>query len=141
MGAIVCGYDGSDPCRAALEQAVAIARDTGDPIVVVFGFPVSRLGGEVPDYARALHERAAEVDKHARDQAAALGAEIEVELVEKEPAEALVEVADRRDARLIVVGSRGESTIKGVLIGSTPHKLLQLSGRPILCVPDPREAG
>jgi nucleotide-binding universal stress UspA family protein len=136
MGTIVCGYDGSDPCRAALEQAVAIARDSGDTVVVVFGFPVSRLGGEVPDYANALHERAATVEKHARDQAAALGAEVEVELLEKEAAEALVEVADARDARLIVVGTHGESTLKGVLIGSTPHKLLQVSGRPVLCVPD-----
>ena len=86
MGTIVCGYDGSDPCRAALEQAVAIARDSGDTVVVVFGLPVSRLGGEVPDYAKALHERATTVEKHARDQAAALGAEIEVELLEKEAA-------------------------------------------------------
>lgn len=138
MGTIVCGYDSSDACREALRQAVEVSKASGDELVVVFGFPVSRLGGEVPDYAKALHERAAEVEKHARDQAAALGAEIEVELLEEEPAKALVEVADRRDARMIVVGSQGESTLKGVLIGSTPHKLLQISERPVLCVPDRR---
>ena len=136
MGTIVCGYDGSDPCRAALAQAAELAGSGNDSLVVVFGFPVSRLGGEVPDYAKALHERAAEVEKHARDQAAALGVEIEVELLEEEPAQALVEVAERRDARMIVVGTHGESTLKGVLLGSTPHKLLQISSRPVLCVPD-----
>ena len=70
MGTIVCGYDGSDPCREALEQAAELAGSGDDSLVVVFGFPVSRLGGEVPDYAAALHERAAEVEKHAEDRAA-----------------------------------------------------------------------
>lgn len=136
MGTIVCGYDGSDPCRAALECAAGLSRTTGDSLVVVFGFPVSRLGGEVPDYARALHERAGTIEKHARDQAAALGVEIEVELLEEDAASAILEVADRREASLIVVGTHGESALKGVLVGSTPHKLLQLSDRPVLCVPD-----
>jgi len=136
MGTIVCGYDGSDPCRAALAQAAGISQAMGDRLVVVFGFTVSRLGGEVPDYARALHERADAVEKLARDQAAALGVEIEVEKVEEDAAWAISEVADRLDARLIVVGTHGESQLKGVLLGSTPHKLLQISSRPVLCVPD-----
>jgi nucleotide-binding universal stress UspA family protein len=36
---------------------------------------------------------------------------------------------------VIVVGTRGESPIRGALLGSTPHKLLQLSDRPVLVVP------
>lgn len=138
MGTIVCGYDGSDPCREALEQAAEISRAMGDRLVVVFGFSVSRLGGEVPDYAKALHERADAVEKLARDQAAALGVEIEVEKVEEEAAYAITEVANRHDARMIIVGTHGESQLKGVLLGSTPHKLLQISTRPVLCVPDRR---
>lgn len=136
MGTIVCGYDGSDPCRAALAQAAEIATAMDDRLVVVFGYAVSRLGGEVPDYAKALHERADTVEKLARDQASALGVEIEVEKVEEDAAWAICDVADRLDARLIVVGTHGESQLKGVLLGSTPHKLLQISSRPVLCVPD-----
>jgi nucleotide-binding universal stress UspA family protein len=48
---------------------------------------------------------------------------------------ALVELADRHDARMIVVGSYGERPIKGAILGSTPHKLLHLAGRPVLVVP------
>ena len=40
-----------------------------------------------------------------------------------------------RDATVIVVGTAGESPLKGAMLGSTPHKLLQLSARPVLCVP------
>ena len=52
-------------------------------------------------------------------------------------AEALVEVADERDARMIVVGSYGEPPLKGMILGSTPNKLLHISGRPVLVVPGP----
>ena len=58
-------------------------------------------------------------------------------IVEESPAEGLAELADERDARLIVVGTRGESPIRGALLGSTPHKLLQLSRVPVLVVPTP----
>ena len=71
----------------------------------------------------------------ARRRAEARGAEIEVELVPKRSAEALIEAAEERDARMIVVGSGSEGPLKGAILGSTPHKLLHLSQRPVLVVP------
>jgi len=41
--------------------------------------------------------------------------------------EALINVAAKHDARMIVMGSHGESPLKGAIIGSTPSKLVQLS--------------
>jgi nucleotide-binding universal stress UspA family protein len=61
--------------------------------------------------------------------------EAEVELVPKRPSAALTELAEREDARMIVVGTYGESPIRGAILGSTPHKLLHLSDRPVLVVP------
>jgi len=58
-------------------------------------------------------------------------------VVEQAPAQALVALADERDARVIVVGTRGERPLQGALLGSTPHKLLHLSDRPVLVVPAP----
>jgi nucleotide-binding universal stress UspA family protein len=58
-----------------------------------------------------------------------------VQLVQKRPSAALTELAEREDARMIVVGTYGESPIKGAILGSTPHKLLHLSDRPVLVVP------
>ena len=45
------------------------------------------------------------------------------------------------DAQTSVVGVWGESPLRGAILGSTPHKLLQLSDRPVLCVPPPSTAG
>jgi nucleotide-binding universal stress UspA family protein len=36
---------------------------------------------------------------------------------------------------MIVVGSQGDPLLKGVILGSTPHKLLHLTRRPVLVVP------
>jgi nucleotide-binding universal stress UspA family protein len=135
MSTIVVGYDASDCARAALNTAIEVAGAFGDDVHVVVAYEVSRLGGEVADFAAALAERAQQVVKLATDQAAGLHAEIQTEIVEERTADALVDVADRLDARLIVVGSRGESPLRGALVGSTPHKLMQVTERPLLVVP------
>ena len=136
MGKIICGYDGSDCSRAALVEAVAQAKAYGDEIVVVFGYAVSRLGGEVADYAAALKEHAEAVEKHAVDQAGAEGVEVEIRLVEAEPVDALIEIAQEVGARAIVVGAHSESPLKGAIVGAVPHKLLQVSPIPVIAVPD-----
>jgi nucleotide-binding universal stress UspA family protein len=71
----------------------------------------------------------------AERRADAAGVAAEVEMIAKRGPETLIEVADRRDARAIVVGSYGEAPLKGMILGSTPQKLLHLSGRPVLVVP------
>ena len=45
------------------------------------------------------------------------------------------DAADEHDAEVIVVGIWNESPLRGLLLGSVAHKLLQLSDRPVLCVP------
>jgi nucleotide-binding universal stress UspA family protein len=134
MGTLVVGYDGTEGARTALRAAVALAGDLGDDVVAVFGYTVGRLGGEVSDYAAALHEHAREV----LDDARSVGGEgVDVVELEQSPTEALLAVADERDARMIVVGSHGESALKSVLVGSTPTKLLHLSQRPVLVIRGP----
>jgi nucleotide-binding universal stress UspA family protein len=136
MSSIVVGYDGSACGEAALDCALSLAGDLGESIVVVFGYaPPGPWGGEIVEHEEAIEELGEQVTSQARSHAAAGGVEIEVELVPKRAAEALMEVAERRDARLIVVGSYGEPALKGIILGSTPNRLLHLSDRPVLVVP------
>jgi nucleotide-binding universal stress UspA family protein len=135
VSTVVVGYDGSEPARGALAAAIEVSGFTGDRIIVVFAYEISRLGGEVQDYAKAVRERAEREIGHARHQGEAAGVEIETEIIEAEPAEALVKVASEADARLIVVGSRGERPLRAMLLGSTPYRLLHMANRPVLVVP------
>lgn len=136
MSQIVVGYDGSDCSRNALAEALRTAKALGDGVAVVFGYaPPGVWGGEIAEHEEAIEERGAKVLSEAKHQAAAAGTTVELELVAKKAPEAIVDVAERRDARMIVVGSHGEAPLKGVIIGSTPYKLLHLSQRPVLVVP------
>jgi nucleotide-binding universal stress UspA family protein len=135
MGDIVVGYDGSDGARTALDAALDEAGHAGDRVVIAFGYDIQKLGGEVKDYAKAVQERAEEAVSHGVHQAEGKGAEVESVVIESHPAQALADLAKERKARMIVVGSRGESPLKGALLGSTPHKLLHISEVPVLVVP------
>ncbi len=136
MGQIVVGYDGSACGDAALNSALEIAGELSDSVTVVFGYaPPGLWGGEIAEHEEAIEELGEKVMAKAKAQAAEKGVEIEAQLVAKRAAEALIEVAEQRDARMIVVGSFGDPPLKGMILGSTPNKLLHLSERPVLVVP------
>jgi nucleotide-binding universal stress UspA family protein len=134
MGTIVVGYDGSDCANRALGRALALGGQLGDGVVVVFGYaPPGIWGGEIAEHEEAIEEHGERLMERAKAQAG--DGAVEVALVPKRPAEALIEVAEQRDARMIVIGTHGDPPLKGIILGSTPHKLLHLTDRPVLVVP------
>jgi len=136
MGQIVVGYDGSACGDAALDAALELAGELGDSVTVVFGYaPPGLWGGEIAEHEEAIEELGEKVMAGAKAHAAEKGVEIEAQLVAMRAAEALIEVAGQRDARMIVVGSYGDPPLKGMILGSTPNKLLHMSERPVLVVP------
>lgn len=131
---LVAGYDGTDGGKAALASAIELAKDLGAEVVLVFAYEPSKFADEAGDYERAVKEHGRDVTAEGMKQVEAGGVKGSVELVPTRPVEALVRVAKERDARMIVVGSYGEGPLKGAIVGSTPHKLLQLSEHPVLVV-------
>jgi nucleotide-binding universal stress UspA family protein len=132
---IVLGYDGSDCAKAALQTAVEIAKAFGDGIVVGFGAGVYPIG-EDSDHLRLVRRMGADWAEEALAAIRAAGVtEAETAVVDARPAEALLEVAASRKARMIVVGTHGEHPLTGAVLGSVPHKLLHLSEVPVLVVP------
>jgi nucleotide-binding universal stress UspA family protein len=131
---VIVGYDGSPCAKAALRTAIDVGRAYGEKVIVAFGYELNPVAGEIHDYHAALKDLASKQLEDARTVAED-GAELETVIVERAPAQGLAELGAERDARVIVVGTRGESPIRGALLGSTPHKLLQLADRPVLVVP------
>jgi nucleotide-binding universal stress UspA family protein len=136
---IVVGYDGSTEAHAAL--AYASARINGGKLFVVTAAPaVPDLFG-TPNYQHfvdAGHTNA----RRLLDEAAAqipLGTDFETELLEGPPAEAIVRVADVRDADAIVIGSRGLGRVRAAL-GSVSHDVLHLADRPVVVIPSGKES-
>ena len=134
---IIVGYDGSECAKAALRSALDVGKAYGEKVIIAFGYDLSPVGGELHDYHAALKDLATKRVTEATEIAGSLDAEFEGVIIEQSPARGLAELATERDARMIVVGTHGESPLRGALVGSTPHKLLQLSDRPVLVVPSP----
>ena len=135
MGRIVVGYDGSDCSKAALRQAVGLAKGFDDGVVLVFGYaPPGIWGGEIAEHEEAIEEFGATVIDEAKRLVETSGVEAEYELVAKRAAEAMIDIAEAQDARMIVVGGGGETPLKGAILGSTPYKLLHQTDRPVLVV-------
>jgi nucleotide-binding universal stress UspA family protein len=133
---IVLGYDDSAGSQAALGRAIEVAKQFGDRLVIGYGTePPGSMGEEFKEHRRALEEMGGRATAAALEQARSAGVEAEVALVSEKPAAALVSLAKEHDARFIVVGTYGESPLRGAMLGSTPHKLLHLSDVPVVVVP------
>ncbi|WCB93107.1 hypothetical protein DSM104299_01809 [Baekduia alba] len=149
---VVVSFDGSVPSATALRAAVAELPARHLVIVSVWepGFTTAMLSPTdtaglsfaVPDPAQV-----ATVDRLQRDHATAvaeagvamaqrLGATAEAVPARDDAsvAEIVMAVAERCDAALIVVGSRGLGAVKARLLGSTTRRLLHESRRPVLVV-------
>jgi nucleotide-binding universal stress UspA family protein len=133
---VVLGYDESPGAQQALKVAVEVALRWGEPMRIVYGAgPPGGPGEESAAHRHALEEIGAGVLGRAAEQVRGSGVDVDVEVVIAKPTEALLRVAEAHDATVIVVGTSGEGPFRSALVGSTPHKLLQLSTRPVLCVP------
>jgi nucleotide-binding universal stress UspA family protein len=134
---IVVGYDDSEGSRAALAQAITLAKGLGSSIVLAFCFePPAVLAGGGAGAQRDVIESIGE-DVLARGIAIATDAGVSArgELVDARPVEGLIALADQVDTPMIVVGHHGEGPFRGAIIGATANKLLHSAERPVLVVP------
>jgi nucleotide-binding universal stress UspA family protein len=118
----------------AVAEGAVLAGELNEKLYIVFGYEPFRGAAEIADHRAALEEMGTEVGNSAVEQAREAGAEAELKLIDNDPVDALIALADEVDARMIVVGSYGDSPLKGAILGSTPHKLVHLSKRPVLVV-------
>ncbi len=147
-GPILFCYDGSDNADHAIEVTAgllgsrrSVVLDVGPPLTaaeslatispVVPGAAFEDLNtADALTRARAgaEHARTAGFDAKAR---ATIGAPTW---------EGIVDVADEIDASVIVLGSRGLSGARELLVGSVSHEEAEHAGRPVLIVPPVRGA-
>ena len=139
-GAIVVGTDGSDTARRAVDEAVRLSRALDSELHVVTAYKALRgarvvgapegaaeVWGPLPDdLARSIIEEAGA-------RVRATGITVTTHLLERDPADALLTVADEVDAELIIVGSQGMAGAKR-LLGSVPNKVSHNARRNVLIV-------
>jgi nucleotide-binding universal stress UspA family protein len=134
---ILVPIDGSEYSFYAADHAVYLAKECGAKLYVlnVVNVPLAFHAGI--HYA----ESKAEMEKSGEDAVRKVkalcdehGVECEGMIVEGQPTEAIVDVADKIMADCIVIGSIGMSALERALIGSVSDGVLKQAKCPVLMV-------
>jgi nucleotide-binding universal stress UspA family protein len=145
--ALILCYDGSGDAKHAIERAGLLFRG-GHAVVLTVWQPTSGLGSFAWSGATAGMVNFVELDRAAADDGGRIaeeGVRIAREAgLEAEPIaikatgsvwETIIEIADRHQAALIVMGSRGLTGLRSILLGSVSSAVVHHADRPTLVVP------
>ena len=126
---VVVGFIRTPEGHAALEAAAAEARRRAGRLVIVHS---SRGGAE--DDADVVADRLALESEGERLRADGLVVDVEDLARGNDPADDLIEVADREGAAVVVIGMRRRTPVGKLLLGSNAQRVLLAASCPVLSV-------
>lgn len=139
---VVVGVDGSDQSIRAAGVAAALARSAGAHLrIVTVVRPPEGWWGIVgsPPTAEALGDSLSNAQRNVLDRAVAQidleGIDYETQEEIGDPSEQLIEVCERRNADVLVVGRRGEGFFRRMVLGSVANHLAHEAPCPVVLVP------
>ena len=127
---VVVGWIRGPEGEAAIEAAVEETRRRNGRLVIVH----SSRGGDDRDAAAVIDVRDALEALAARLGADGIDVTVRDYVRGKEPAEDLIDVAEKENAALIVIGLRRRSPVGKLLMGSNAQSILLHADCPVLAV-------
>ncbi len=124
---ILVAYDGSDCANQAAQTATEIATKFGAQVLVLYAFhPIPRHWGD------SLREKAVNEEvvqgnllvNNVVDRIRRSGVQVEGQVVEGMPHEAITKIARMRSIDLIIIGSNGMGETASYLLGSVSDKVV-----------------
>jgi nucleotide-binding universal stress UspA family protein len=126
---IVVGTDGSETAKEAVSEAVRLAKALSAPVHVVSAYhPMNARVSGAPEGAAKVWQPLPDdqVERILSEAVAGVrlaGVEATSHAVRKDPADALIDVADKVGASMIVVGSKGMHGARRLALGNVPNKV------------------
>jgi nucleotide-binding universal stress UspA family protein len=127
---IVVGTDGSETAKHAVAEAVRLAKALGAQVHIVSAFEPLRgakIAGAPEGAARVWAPHPDDQVEGILNQATAgvrmAGVEVTPHAIQRDPADALLQVADEVGASMIVVGSKGMHGARRLALGNVPNKV------------------
>ena len=148
---ILVAYDGSDQSKHAIDYAADMANSSASTLVILTVVPKVTLPvfpdegfGTLPvsstqDWAEYQDKMSASYKKSQEDAVKDLKDHypklaVEAILLEGRPSSTIVEQAEKNQADLIVIGSRGLGGISGWILGSTSRRVVESCTKPVLVI-------
>jgi nucleotide-binding universal stress UspA family protein len=133
---ILVPLDGSPLAERALPYATTLARRSGSRVVLVEAVQAHPLPGADPGDAQAeLTGRAEENLRGTASRLAADGVTAEPHVYDDDPVHAILDLAERQCADLIVMATHGRGGFGRMLYGSVADQVLRHATIPVLLVP------
>ena len=123
--------DGSRYMSGVVAHAVAIAKRTTCSLTFVYVVNVEPRASTLELEKR---EAAMKIPEECREKAAAEDVSASSRIETGSPAETIVEMAVREGFDLIIIGSRGHSRLRTLLIGSVADEVIEQASCPVLLV-------
>lgn len=133
---ILVGYDGSEQSEKAIDTAISLARceDSCLLALAVARPPEPPTSVELQAALDDAHEHFEEGLKRAIARAEAQGVTLETDFAVGHPGEQLIHRAETDQFDLIIVGRRGTSLFKKMILGSTSERVLRYAHCPVMVV-------
>ena len=135
---VIAATDFSEPATFGLAWAARIARSHGARLTLVHALsppvPVSDFAAPPLHVDRELRRSADQRLQEALEKAPLAGVEARAVLRDGTPSQAVNDLAEELDADLVVVGTRGLTGFRHLLLGSTAERIVQRSPAPVLSV-------
>ena len=140
MQTILVPTDFSTHSEKALEVAKRLAKLSGGKIHLLHCYQIN-VGGVSPygitvpeEFNRQVRDAAAKQVDDLEQKVAADGIAVESHITPRFPSEAVSDLAEELGADLIVMGTRGSTGLKHILLGSVAERTLRIAPCPVLTV-------
>lgn len=131
---VLLAIDGTEDSKRLLDHVAALA-PIHDSEVIVFHVRQLAYSGVATLHVGPPEEISVEDATRRLEQAGIRTRAIVEDVYWGHTADAIVEAAQRNDAKAIVIGTRGRSKAAAVVLGSVAYRVLHLAKQPVLVIP------
>jgi len=137
---ILVPVDFSDHSQRALDEAIGFAKAFGAEVHLLHSYQmhpqaIAPYGIVVPEtFEHDVRMAALQRLSEWRDKVSAAGCKVREHITPHFPSEAIAETAERLAADLIVMGTRGVTGLRHVLLGSVAERTIRTAPCPVLTV-------
>ena len=133
---ILIAVDGSESASKAFHRSVYLAEKCNSKLDLVHVVQCE-VGGDSAntfDMIEELKDKAMKMLEEYRVEAAKNNVPIQIVIMQGDPAKVIIELAKAKSYDLIIMGTRGRSSFKELLIGSVSQKVMHHASCPVMVV-------
>jgi nucleotide-binding universal stress UspA family protein len=134
MKKILVGFDGSEGSRQALTRSLSLLEEQGELLLLAVIPSPSDKAFVDTDMYKTIKKKAKDMINEIINSISSQDLKITGLVEEGDPSVRIIDVSNKLNVDLIVLGSKGTSKIGQFLIGSVANRVVQYAHKPVMVV-------